>query len=90
MDVRKYVAQALDATVLNVRLGKDLAAQGGIITIHSRDIMFKQGGVCRRLIGCASASIGKSGAQLCECSGCSERRGSGRLATTAGRRAQLP
>lgn len=63
MEVRKYITQALDATVLNVRLGKDLAAQGGIVIIHSRDIAFKQGGVCRRLISCASASIGKSGAQ---------------------------
>jgi hypothetical protein len=74
IDVRKYVAQGLDATVLDVRLGKNLAAQGGIVTVHSRHIAFKQGGVCRRFIGCASASIGKSGAQKCECGGYSEHR----------------
>ena len=63
MDVLKYIAQTLYATVLNVRLGKDLAERGGIVAIHCRDIAFKQGGVCRRLIGCASARVCKSGAQ---------------------------
>src|SRR5580704_341079 len=75
MEVRKYVAETLYATVLNVRLGKELTQRAGIVAIHCCDIAFKQGGVCRRLIGCAGASVCKSGAQESACGRRAERRG---------------
>src|SRR6202040_1189 len=66
MEVRKYGTKTLYATVLNVRLGKDLTQRGGIVAIHCCDVAFKHGGVCRRLIGRASASVCKSRAQQSE------------------------